>query len=120
MVIVLFTNQTLLDIQNGAIIYLLWINIQPINIKVTVLVTFFFNVKSIRVVNKQKSNDNSTSGLSEDGYSYYPSSGPAVDSAGKTRDYAIANNWHYILQTIDGKDAGVYVPYDSKAGCYHT
>ena len=74
-----------------------------------------------KVVNNQKtSNSNSASGLSEDGYSYYPSSGPAVDSMGKTRDYAIANNWHYIPQTIDGRDAGVYVPYDSKAGCYHT
>ena len=74
-----------------------------------------------KVVNNQKtSNDNSLSGLSEDGYSYYPSSGPAVDSMGKTREYAIANNWHYIPQTIDGRDAGVYVPYDSKAGCYHT
>ena len=23
-------------------------------------------------------------------------------------------------RTIDGRDAGVYVPYDSKARCYHT
>ena len=74
-----------------------------------------------KVVNNEKtSKGNSASGLSGDGYSYYPSSGPAVDSMGKTREYAIANNWHYIPQTIDGRDAGVYVPYDSKAGCYHT
>ena len=61
-----------------------------------------------------------SSGLSEDGYSYYPEYGPAVDHTGKTREYAIANNWHYISMRIDGKDVGVYVPYDAKAGCYHT
>lgn len=73
------------------------------------------------VVNKDKtSNYDSVSGLSDDGYSYYPNSGPAVDTAGTTQEYAIANNWHYIPQTIDGVDAGIYVPYDSKAGCYHT
>lgn len=66
------------------------------------------------------SNYNSVSGLSDDGYSYYPQNGPNVDSMGQTREYAIANNMHYIPQTIDGVDAGVYVPYDSKAGCYHT
>ena len=74
-----------------------------------------------KVVNEDKtSNSNSKSGLSEDGYSYYPSSGLAVDSLGYTREYAMAHNWHYIPQTIDGKDAGVYVPYDSKSGKYHT
>lgn len=73
------------------------------------------------VVNKDKTNNyDSVSGLSDDGYSYYPSSGPAVDSRGYARENAIANNWHYIPQTIDGQDAGVYVPYDSKAGSYHT
>lgn len=73
------------------------------------------------VVNDEKSsNYDSVSGLSEDGYSYYPSSGPAVDAAGITREYAIANNWHYIPQTIDGQNAGIYVPYDSANGCYHT
>ncbi len=61
-----------------------------------------------------------SSGLSEDGYSYYPQSGPAVDTRGITREYAIANNMHYIPMRIDGQDAGVYVPYDAKAGCYHT
>lgn len=66
------------------------------------------------------SNFDSVSGLSEDGYSYYPEYGPAVDSLGTTREYAIANNWHYIPQTIDGMNAGSYVPYDSVNGCYHT
>ena len=61
-----------------------------------------------------------SSGLSEDGYSYYPQYGPAVDRAGITREYAIANNWHYISMRIDGEDVGGYVPYDAKAGCYHT
>lgn len=72
-------------------------------------------------INDEKtSNYDSVSGLSSDGYSYYPQSGPKVDSIGQSREYAIANNMHYIPQTIDGMDAGVYVPYDSKAGCYHT
>ena len=72
-------------------------------------------------VNDEKtSNYNSVSGLSDDGYSYYPQNGPKVDSMGQSREYAIANNMHYIPQTIDGMDAGIYVPYDSKAGCYHT
>jgi hypothetical protein len=61
-----------------------------------------------------------SSGLSEDGYSYYPEYGPAVDYLGQTREFAIANNYHYIPMTIDGVDCSVYVPYDSKAGCYHT
>lgn len=73
------------------------------------------------VVNEDKtSNYDSVSGLSDDGYSYYPEYGPSVDSLGQSREYAIANNMHYIPQTIDGMDAGIYVPYDSKAGCYHT
>lgn len=66
------------------------------------------------------SNYDSVSGLSGDGYSYDPNSGPAVDSMGQTREQALANGMHYIPQTIDGQDAGVYVPYDPKAGCYHT
>ena len=74
-----------------------------------------------KVISDEKtSNFDSVSGLSEDGYSYYPESGPNVDSSGITREYAIANNWHYIPQTIDGMDAGLYVPYDSANGCYHT
>ncbi|MEE1335890.1 Ig-like domain repeat protein, partial [Methanobrevibacter sp.] len=61
-------------------------------------------------VNEVKtSNYDSVSGKSDDGYSYYPDSGPAVDSAGQTREYAKANNMHYIPQTIDGRDAGIYV-----------
>ena len=72
------------------------------------------------VSDEKTSNYNSVSRLSDDGYSYYPQNGPKVDSMGQTREYAIANNMHYIPQTIDGRDAGIYVPYDSKAGCYHT
>ena len=72
------------------------------------------------ISDEKTSNYDSVSGLSSDGYSYYPQSGPKVDSMGQSREYAIANNMHYIPQTIDGMDAGVYVPYDSKAGCYHT
>ncbi|WP_458452915.1 hypothetical protein [Methanobrevibacter sp.] len=77
-------------------------------------------VSTKTVSEKKTSNFDSVSGLSEDGYSYYPEYGPAVDSLGTTREDAIANNWHYIPQTIDGQNAGLYVPYDSNAGCYHT
>jgi len=76
---------------------------------------------STEVISDEKTNDfDSVSGLSGDGYSYYPEYGPDKDSLGVTKEYAIANNWNYIPQTIDGQDAGVYVPYDSAAGCYHT
>lgn len=73
------------------------------------------------VVSEEKtSNYDSVSGISEDGYSYYPEYGPAVDAHGTTREYAIANNWHYIPMTIDGVDCGGYVPYDPNSKCYHT
>ena len=71
-------------------------------------------------VNEVQSQVSQPTGVSDDGYSYYPQSGPAVDSRGITREYAMAHNMHYISQRIDGMDAGVYVPYDSKAGSYHT
>ena len=80
-----------------------------------------------KVVDEEKTNNyDSVSGLSDDGYSYYPEYGPEVDSQGVTREYAIANNWHYIEMTVDGDrpgeyvNVGGYVPYDAKAGCYHT
>lgn len=77
--------------------------------------------KQISINQVQTSSQTSqSSGLSEDGYSYYPQYGPAVDTLGVTREQAIANNMHYIPMTIDGQDAGTYVPYDAKAGCYHT
>lgn len=69
--------------------------------------------------NDQSSNTKSSSGLCSDG-SYYPEYGPAVDSKGVTREYAIAHNWHYILLTIDGVDSGLYVSYDPINRCYHT
>lgn len=78
-----------------------------------------------KLVGNQKTTK-SSSGLSEDGYSYYPEYGPDVDSAGVTREYAIKNNWHYIEMRVDGDrpgeyiTVGGYVPYDAKAGCYHT
>ena len=71
-------------------------------------------------VNEVQTQVSQPTGVSDDGYSYYPQSGPAVDSRGITREYAMAHNMHYISQRIDGMDAGVYVPYDSKAGSYHT
>lgn len=72
------------------------------------------------------SSSNSNSGLSEDGYSYYPEYGPEVDSQGVTRESAVANDMHYIEMTVDGDRPGEYVTvggyvrYDPVAGCYHT
>ena len=71
------------------------------------------------VSQEQTSTTTHTSKYSSDG-TIYPEYGPGVDARGITREYAIANNWHYIPQTIDGQDAGLYVPYDAAAGCYHT
>lgn len=68
---------------------------------------------------KKNSNQNSNSGLSEDGYTYYPEYGPAVDAFGTTREYAIAHNYHYLPRTVDGQDMGAYIPYDPTNGCYH-
>ena len=58
-------------------------------------------------------------GLSEDGYSFYPtcSAMPDVDSHGITREYAIEHNMHYIQGS--GDNPGGYVSYDSINGCYH-
>lgn len=69
------------------------------------------------------SSDSSTSSdspISEDGYSYKTGYGPDYDSQGVSREEAASKGWHYIPGTTDdGYDVGVYVPYDSKAGCYH-
>ena len=58
-------------------------------------------------------------GLSDDGYSFYPTDPhmPDVDSHGITREYAIAHNMHYIQG--DGDWSGGYVNYDAVNKCYH-
>lgn len=50
----------------------------------------------------------------------YPEYGPDVDSYGHTREYAIANDMHYIELTIDGKTVGGYTAIDPNTGTYHT
>lgn len=50
----------------------------------------------------------------------YPEYGPEVDHYGKTREFAIANDWHYIPLIIDGKDVGGYTAIDPTTGTYHT
>ena len=50
----------------------------------------------------------------------YPEYGPEVDAQGITREYAIANDMHYIEMTIDGKTVGGYTAYDPQSGSYHT
>ena len=77
------------------------------------------NISVKKATTKETSSATHTSKYAPNG-GIYPEYGPKVDSMGQSREYAIANNMHYISQTIDGMDAGMYVPYDSKAGCYHT
>lgn len=74
---------------------------------------------------EQTSTNVHSSKYASDG-SIYPEYGPAVDSQGITREYAIANDMHYIEMTVDGDHPGEYVTvggyvaYDPAAGCYHT
>lgn len=76
------------------------------------------------VVSEEKTTTH-TSKYASDG-SIYPEYGPAVDSQGITREYAIAHNMHYIEMRVDGDRPGEYVTvggytaYDPVAGCYHT
>ncbi|MBQ6629868.1 MAG: hypothetical protein IJH65_13765 [Methanobrevibacter sp.] len=49
----------------------------------------------------------------------YPEYGPEVDHYGKTREFAIANDWHYIPLIIDGEDVGGYTAIDPNTGTYH-
>ena len=79
-----------------------------------------------KVVNEEKTSTTThTSKYASDG-SIYPEYGPEVDSQGVTREYAIANNMHYIEMEVDGDypgetiTVGTYTPYDPAAGCYHT
>ena len=50
----------------------------------------------------------------------YPEYGPEVDSHGITREYAIANDMHYLELTIDGRTVGGYTAIDPNTGTYHT
>ena len=49
----------------------------------------------------------------------YPEYGPEYDSIGTSREEAIAGNYRYIEDVIDGEKIGVYTPYDPNAGTYH-
>ena len=78
------------------------------------------------VVNEKKTSSTThTSKYASDG-SIYPEYGPEVDAQGITREYAIANNMHYIEMEVDGDrpgetvTVGGYTAYDPAAGCYHS
>lgn len=77
------------------------------------------------VGNQQSSTSKHSSKYAPDG-GIYPEYGPEVDSQGITREYAIANDMHYLEITVDGDRPGEYVTvggytrYDPVAGSYHT
>lgn len=50
----------------------------------------------------------------------YPEYGPEVDNYGKTREFAMANDWHYVPLIIDGEDVGGYTAIDPNTGTYHS
>lgn len=77
------------------------------------------NAKTEVVDEQQTSTVTHASKYASDG-SIYPEYGPEVDSQGITRQYAIANNMHYIELDIDGELVGGYTAYDPAAGCYHS
>ena len=82
---------------------------------------YFENSTSKKItINDVHDSTTQSSGLSDDGYSYYPQYGPAVDKYGVTREEAIARNMHYIPMTVDGEEVGGYTTYDPVARCYHT
>lgn len=74
---------------------------------------------------EQTSTTTHSSKYASDG-SIYPEYGPEVDAQGITREYAIANNMHYIEMEVDGDrpgeivTVGGYTAYDPAAGCYHS
>ena len=69
--------------------------------------------------NEETSTTTRTSKYAPDG-SIYPEYGPEVDRYGKTREFAIANNWHYVPLIVDGEDVGGYTAIDPTSGTYHS
>ncbi|WP_295116145.1 type IV pilin [uncultured Methanobrevibacter sp.] len=74
---------------------------------------------------KQTSTTTHSSKYAPDG-GIYPEYGPEVDNQGITREYAIANDMHYVEITVDGDRPGEYVTVggytarDPNNGKYHT
>ena len=77
------------------------------------------------VSNDQTSTTTHASKYAPDG-GIYPEYGPEVDAQGITKEYAIANDMHYLEITVDGDRPGEYVTVggytarDSNTGTYHT
>lgn len=87
----------------------------------TITISNQVTATSVTSETSSSSSDKTESVISEDGYSYKTGYGPDYDSEGVSREEAAAKGWHYIPGTDDwGNDMGVYVRYDSDAGCYHT
>ena len=76
------------------------------------------------VSSKQTSSKTHTSKYAPNG-GIYPEYGPEVDSQGITREYAIANDMHYVEITVDGDrpgemvTVGGYTKPDPNTGYYH-
>ena len=75
-------------------------------------------VKTVKTEVVKEEKTTSTSKYDSNGF-MYPQYGPDYDSIGTSREEAMAGNYRYLEDVIDGKTVGVYAPYDPKAGTYH-
>lgn len=73
-----------------------------------------------KLVNEQQTSTTTHSSKYAPNGGIYPEYGPEVDSQGITREYAIANDMHYLELNIDGKTIGGYTAIDPNTGTYHT
>lgn len=76
------------------------------------------SVKKVKteVVNQQTTTSKSM--YDSNGF-MYPEYGPDYDSVGTSREKAMAGDYRYLEDVIDGRTVGVYAPYDPVAGGYH-
>lgn len=75
-------------------------------------------VKKLQTKTVSEETTTSTSMYDSNGF-MYPEYGPDYDSVGTSREEAMAGDYRYLEDEIDGKTVGVYTPYDPNAGTYH-
>lgn len=75
-------------------------------------------VKKLKTESVSKEIATTTSKYDENGL-MYPQYGPEYDSMGVSREEAMAGDYRYLEDEIDGKIVGTYAPYDAENGGYH-